>query len=102
MTRLENDERSPVRVRRGEGAAKLREDGVTFDEAATVFVDPLGLESVDVQHSEDEDRFVLLGRSYRDRLIVVVFSERREKIRIISARKATRRESREYVEGEGH
>lgn len=74
---------------------------VTFDEASTVFLDPLAVESLDVEHSTDEDRFVLLGRSYRDRLIVVVFSERGETIRIISARKATRREAREYAEGEG-
>jgi uncharacterized DUF497 family protein len=62
---------------------------VTFEEAATVFGDPL----------DGEERFVLLGQSDRHRLLVVMFIERDEAIHLISARKATRRERREYEEG---
>jgi uncharacterized protein len=72
--------------------------GVSFDEASTVFSDPLSVTIDDPQHSDDEDRFIILGESHRYRLLVVVFTERRGKIRIISARVATRRERRDYEE----
>lgn len=73
--------------------------GVSFDEAATVFLDPMAVESPDPIHSVGEERLIIVGRSYQDRVIVVAFTERAEKIRIISARNATRREMREYAEG---
>jgi uncharacterized DUF497 family protein len=71
---------------------------VTFEEAATVFGDPLGRIVDDPRHSEDEQRFVLLGESDRHRLLVVMFTERGEALHLISARKATRPERREYEE----
>jgi uncharacterized DUF497 family protein len=71
---------------------------VAFEEAATVFGDPLGRIVDDPRHSEDEERFVLLGESDRHRLLVVMFTERGEALHLISARKATRRERREYEE----
>jgi uncharacterized DUF497 family protein len=71
---------------------------VTFEEAATVFGDPLGRIVDDLRHSEGEERFVLLGDSDRHRLLVVMFTERGEVLHLISARKATRRERREYEE----
>jgi hypothetical protein len=74
---------------------------VSFEEAVTVFGDPLGRITDDPRHSEDEERFVLLGQSRRRRLLVVMFAERGEVIRLISARKATRHERREYEESEG-
>ena len=72
---------------------------VTFEEASTVFGDVLGRIADDPRHSEGEERFVLLGDSDRRRLLVVMFTERDEVIHLISARKATRREQREYEEG---
>ncbi|MDP9206464.1 MAG: BrnT family toxin [Gemmatimonadota bacterium] len=72
--------------------------GVTFDEASTVFRDPLGRIVDDPRHSRGEDRFVIIGSSKRSRLIAVMFTERRERIRLISARLVTRAERRNYEE----
>jgi uncharacterized DUF497 family protein len=80
-------------------AANRAKHRVTFEEAATVFRDPLGGIVDDPRHSQGEERFVLLGQSDRRRLLVVMFTERGEAIHLISARKATRRERREYEEG---
>ena len=76
-----------------------RKHGVTFEEASTVFADPLSRTIHDPLHSEGEDRYVILGQSHRRRLVVVVFTERGEKIRIISGRPASRRERKDYEEG---
>ena len=73
---------------------------VAFEEAVTVFGDPLGRITDDPRHSEDEERFVLLGQSKRRWLLVVMFAERGATTRLISARKATRRERRTYEESE--
>ncbi len=72
--------------------------GVSFDEASTAFRDTLSLTIHDPLHSDEEDRFVLIGNSNRNRLLVVVHTERGEKIRIVSARKATRKERKQYEE----
>jgi uncharacterized protein len=77
----------------------LRKHGVSFEEAVSAFGDPLGLTIADLHHSDEEDRFVMLGQSQRNRLIVVIFTDRAEKIRIVSARKATPKERRDYEEG---
>jgi uncharacterized DUF497 family protein len=77
-------------------AANARQHGVTFDEASTVFADPLALLMPDPDHSESEERYVLLGMSTRLRLLVVAFSERPPRTRLISARRATRSERRRY------
>ena len=74
---------------------------VSFEEAVTVFGDPLGRITDDPRHSETEERYVLLGQSARRRLLVVMFTERGQAIRLISARKTTRRERREYEKNEG-
>lgn len=66
-----------------------------------MFGDPLGRITDDPRHSENEERFVLLGQSNQRRLLVVMFTERGEAVRLISARKATRREWRTYEETEG-
>ena len=81
-------------------ALNLTRHGVSFDEACTVFGDPLAITIDDPLHSEDEERFITLGYSHRGRLLVIIFVERRENIRIISARLATRRERRDYEEGD--
>jgi uncharacterized DUF497 family protein len=71
---------------------------VSFEEAVSVFGDPLGRITDDPRHSETEERYVLLGQSARRRLLAVMFTERGQAIRLVSARKATRRERREYEE----
>jgi uncharacterized DUF497 family protein len=76
----------------------LAKHGVSFAEAATAFADPLGRIVGDERHSRSETRFVLLGHSLRRRLLAVMFAERRESIRLISARKATRQERKTYEE----
>jgi uncharacterized protein len=78
--------------------SNLAKHRVSFEEAATVFGDALGRILGDPRHSIDEERFVLLGLSQRHRLLAVMFSARGEVIRIISARRATRRERRDYEE----
>jgi hypothetical protein len=72
--------------------------GATFDEASTVFGDPLALVMPDPDHSHAEERFLLLGMSNRRRLLAVAFAERGARTRLISARGATRGERRRYEE----
>lgn len=80
-------------------ASNVAKHGVPFEEATTVFSDPLGRIIDDPRHSVDEKRFALLGISHLQRLLAVMFTEHDETIRIISARKATRQERRDYEEG---
>jgi len=75
-----------------------RKHGVTFDEAATVFGDPYGLIVADPRHSAAESRSVLLGYSQAGRLLAVMFTERGDRLRLLSARTAIRRERRHYEE----
>lgn len=70
----------------------LATHGVSFDEAGTASRDPLSITVADPLHSEDEDRLVVIGRSHRGNLLVVVHVERGDHIRITSARPATSRE----------
>jgi len=77
----------------------VRKHAVTFDEASTIFGDPLNLLMADPDHSRDEERYLLLGMSSPDgRLPVVAFAERPPQTRFISARRATRQERRRYEE----
>lgn len=80
--------------------AKLNDHkhGVSFDEATTVFGDPLATTFPDPDHSVAEDRFITIGLSGARRVLVVAHTNRSEMIRIISARKATRRERKDYEE----
>lgn len=80
-------------------AANLRKHGVSFEEASTVFGDPLSINLPDPSHSVAEDRFLVLGLSIQHRLLVVAYAERGDRTRIISARPATRRERHDYEEG---
>lgn len=79
--------------------ANLRKHGVSFDEAASVFFDPLAVSGNDPDHSTDEYRFITFGMSSRGRLLAVIHTVRTESIRIISARRATRTERKLYEEG---
>jgi uncharacterized DUF497 family protein len=76
----------------------LQIHGVSFDEAGTAFRDTLSLVIYDPLHSEAEDRFVLLGNSHKNRLLVVVHTARGDNIRLISARKASKKERKQYEE----
>jgi uncharacterized protein len=76
----------------------LAKHGVSFEEATTVFGDPLSLTIPDPVHSQTEDRLIVLGHSHRRRLLVVVHTERGDNIRVISARPASRRERKNYEE----
>jgi uncharacterized protein len=80
-------------------ATNLRKHGVSFQEATTVFQDDLSLTGGDPDHSLDEERFVTFGVSSAGRLLVVAHTERGDRIRIVSARSATRSERTLYEEG---
>ncbi len=92
MLQFEWDERK--------NTANKKKHGVSFEEAQSVFFDEDAIEYDDPEHSHDEDRFILVGRSYQLRVLVVCHCFRRSEsvIRIISARKATRRERRAHME----
>ena len=77
----------------------LKKHGVAFEEAQSVFFDDDALEFPDPDHSEDEDRFLMLGRSFKLRILLVCHCLREEEavIRIISARKATKKERAAYT-----
>ena len=80
-------------------AYNLREHDVNFEEAKTVFEDPFAITIHDDLHSDDEDRSIILGLSLLARVLLVVYTERRERIRIISARRATPSERSQYESG---
>jgi uncharacterized protein len=80
-------------------ADNAKKHKVTFGEAATVFGDTLSLTFADPDHSRHEDRWITIGTSDRDRVLIVSHTDRDDRIRIISARKATRRERKVYEEG---
>ncbi|MEM9163946.1 MAG: BrnT family toxin [Cyanobacteria bacterium P01_F01_bin.4] len=73
--------------------------GVSFQEAATVFGDPLSVTFPDPEHSIEESRYIIIGESSIGTLLVVSNTDREERVRIISARKATRREREFYEKG---
>jgi hypothetical protein len=80
-------------------ANNLHKHGVSFEEASSVFYDPLAVTGADPDHSEAEERLITFGTSPAGRLLVVSHTERGKAIRIISARIATRTERRIYEEG---
>jgi len=71
---------------------------VSFEEATTVFEDPLFVVFADPRHSLEENRFIIIGETARRKLLMVAYSERGDRIRIISARKATPKERKVYEE----
>ena len=79
--------------------SNLQKHGVDFEEATTVFRDPLSTTVADPGHSRGEERLVIFGLSARRRVLAVMHTERPGRIRIISAREATRRERGAYEEG---
>jgi uncharacterized DUF497 family protein len=79
--------------------ANLRKHSVSFDEAATVFLDPMAISGPDPEHSIGEDRYVTFGFSRLGRLLAVCHAYRPGAIRIISARRVTRGERKMYEKG---
>ena len=77
----------------------LTKHEVSFPHASTIFGDPLSMTFHDPDHSDDEGRYITIGSSADDVLLIVSHTDRDERIRIISARKATRRERRIYENG---
>ena len=79
-------------------AANLRKHGVSFEEAASVFNDPIATIYEDPDHSANEKRFLTIGTSARGRLLHIAFADRGDRIRIINARKVTKKERTLYEE----
>ncbi|MCW6049438.1 BrnT family toxin [Lyngbya sp. CCAP 1446/10] len=80
-------------------AANRSKHGVSFEEAKTVFDDRLYVDFYDPDHSDEEDRYIIIGASRRGRLLIVSYTERGDAIRLISAREVTRGEREVYEEG---
>lgn len=80
-------------------AANLSKHGVSFDEAMTVFYDPLYVDFYDPDHAYDEHRYIIIGESAWGCLLIVSYTERGNAVRLISAREVTAEERREYEEG---
>ena len=79
-------------------AANQKKHKISFQEAATIFGDFLSVTFDDPDHSDDEERYVTIGTSSQDRLLVVSHTDRNDTIRIISARRATKLEKKYYYE----
>jgi len=77
----------------------LRKHKVSFEEGATIFNDPFVASMPDPDHSDKEQRYIAIGHSSKGRLLVVSYTERRQKTRLISCRRATPTERRSYEEG---
>jgi len=77
-------------------AANLKKHDVSFEEARTVFANPLAVIFADAAHSIDEEREIIIGHSQQNRLLLTAFTERSGNVRIISARLATRKEREDY------
>lgn len=80
-------------------AVNLSKHGISFEEAKTVFDDPLYVDFYDPDHSDEEDRYIIVGESQQGNLLIVSYTERADFIPLISARKVTRVEREVYEEG---
>jgi uncharacterized protein len=79
--------------------SNLSKHGVSFEEAKTVFDDPLYVDFYDPAHSDEENRYLIVGESSQRRLLIASYTERGTLIRLISAREVTRTERKVYEEG---
>jgi len=77
----------------------IAKHGVSFEKAKTVFADPLYIDFYDPDHSEDEERYLIVGESNQGHLLIVSYTERGDSIRLVSAREVTRIEREVYEEG---
>lgn len=76
--------------------SNLKKHGISFDEAISAFDDLFNVDLFDPKHSEDENRFILVGQSENESILIVSYAERGDKIRIITARKVTSKERKDY------
>ena len=83
----------------GKAKTNLRDHRVSFGEAATVFLDPLAITFPDTDHSGEEDREITIGFTRHRRIVFVSHCRQSDRVRIISARRATRKERKQYEEG---
>jgi uncharacterized DUF497 family protein len=81
-------------------AANITKHGVPFDEAKSVFLDPLYVDFYDPAHSDSEHRYIIVGESDKGRLLMVSYTEVNESVRIISSRELTPTERKAYKEGQ--
>ena len=81
-------------------AANLSKHGISFEEAKTIFDDPLYVDFYDPNHSDDEHRYIIIGKSQQRRLLMVSYTERGERIRLISSRELTAAERKDFEEGQ--
>ena len=81
---------------RRKAVLNIKKHGVSFEDAATAFGDPFSVTIHDPKHSDDEDRFLLLGETQDKKLVVVAHTDRKDTIRLINARPATRQEREDY------
>ncbi|MEM6613027.1 MAG: BrnT family toxin [Cyanobacteria bacterium P01_C01_bin.72] len=79
--------------------SNLLKHQVSFDEAKTIFDDPFYIDFYDLDHSKDEERYLIVSRASTGKLLIVSYTERENAIRIISARKLTKSEQEMYEEG---
>ncbi|MBW4579261.1 MAG: BrnT family toxin [Tildeniella nuda ZEHNDER 1965/U140] len=79
--------------------SNLSKHGVRFEEAKTIFDDPLYVDFYDPDHSDEEERYLMIGESSQGRLLIVSYTEKGDSIRLISAREVTRSEREAYEEG---
>ena len=84
---------------RAKAAANLSKHGVSFDEAKTVFDDPLYVDFYDPDHSLNEHRYIIIGESGQGRLLMVSYAEKDDTIRIVSSREVAPAERKQYEEG---
>jgi len=80
-------------------AANLSKHGVSFEETKTVFDDPLYIDFYDPDHSSEEHRYIIIGESQQNRLLIVSYTERSDSVRLISSREVTPAERKVYEEG---
>ena len=90
---------APFELDSEKARTNLADHKITFDEAKSVFVDPLAVSGHDPDHSYDESRYIMMGASSNGHLLAVVFAYRSDKIRLISAPKVTKRERKIYENG---
>jgi hypothetical protein len=81
-------------------AANLTKHDVSFEEAKTIFDDPLYVDFYDPDHSQDESRYIIIGLSIRGRLLITSYTEREDSVRLINARELTQSEREAYEEGQ--
>jgi len=79
-------------------AKNIKKHGISFDEAATIFDDPMFITVIDEEHSIDEERYITIGLSTDGKLLLVAHTDRQGKIRLISARKATKKDEKFYAQ----